>query len=71
MNEIAEPASDTAFPTIQSAAGLAEIGDRAELAVDGARGVPAGVERVAGFLRRVFVLEAGVDVANEMTIFPH
>jgi hypothetical protein len=51
MDEIAEAASHTSFPAIQSAAGLAEIGDGRELAVDGAGGVPARVERVAGFLR--------------------
>jgi len=66
MNEIAEPPSNTSFSAIQSAASFAEIGNRGELAVDGACRVPARVQRVAGFLRRVFVLEARVDVANEI-----
>jgi len=64
MNEIAKSTSDTAFSAIQPTAGFAEIGDRRELAVDRACGVPAGVEGIAGFLRRVFILEARVDVAD-------
>ena len=66
MNKIAEATSDTSFTTIQPTTGFAEIGDRRELTVDGARCVPAGVKRIAGFLRRVFVLEACIDVANEI-----
>jgi len=68
MNEIAESTSHTSLSTIQSATGFAEIGDRAELAVDGARGVPAGVECVAGFLGAVFVLETRIDITDEMII---
>lgn len=68
MDEIAEPASDTSFSAVEPTAGFAEIGDGRELAVDGARGVPAGIESVAGFLGRVFVLEACVDIADEMVI---
>ncbi len=66
MDEIAEATSNTSLPTVQSAAGFAEIGNRRELAVDRARGVPTGVEGVACFLGAVFVLEARVDVADEM-----
>ena len=66
MNEIAETASNTSFSTVQSAACFAEIGDRRELAVDGARRVPAGVQGVAGFLRGVFVLESRVDISYEI-----
>lgn len=66
MDEIAEPASDTSFSAVEPTAGFAEIGDGRELAVDGARGVPAGIESVAGFLGRVFVLEACVDIADEI-----
>lgn len=68
MDEIAEPASNTSLSAIEPTTGLAEIGDGRELAVDGARGVPAGVEGVAGFLGRVLVFEACVDVADEMVI---
>jgi len=64
MNEITETASNTSFPAIQSATRFAEIRDGRELAVDGPRRVPAGVEGVAGLLRRVFVLEARVDIAD-------
>lgn len=68
MNEIAEASPDTAFAAVQTTAGFSEIGDGGELAVDGARGVPAAVEGVAGLLGRVFVLEARVDVADEILI---
>jgi len=64
VNKIAEPASHTTFPAVQSAAGFTEVGDWRELAVDGACGVPARVQRVTGFLRRVFVFEARVDIAD-------
>lgn len=66
MDEIAEAAPHAPFPAVEPAAGLAEIGHGGELAVDGAGGVPARVERVAGLLRRVLVFEARVDVADEI-----
>jgi len=66
MDKVAEAAADTALATVETTAGLAEIGDGREFAVDGAAGVPARVERVAGFLRVFFVLEAHVDVADEV-----
>lgn len=64
MYEIAEAASDAAFAAVEAAAGFTEVGDGGEFAVDGAGGVPAGVEGVAGLLSRVFVFEARVDVAD-------
>ncbi len=64
MYEITKSASDASFPRIQPAAGFTEIGDGRELAVDGASGVPAGIEGVAGFLSRVFVFEARVDITD-------
>ena len=66
MDEIAEAASNASFPTVQPTTGFAEIGDGRELAVDGASCIPARVQRVAGFLRAVFVLEARVDVADQI-----
>lgn len=66
MNEIAEPAPHTPFPAVEPAARFAEIGDGRKLAVDRAGGVPARVEGVAGLLGGIFVLEAGVDVADEV-----
>ena len=66
MDEVAEAAAHAALPAVQPAAGFAEIRDGGELAVDGARGVPPAVEGVAGFLGRVFVLEACVDVADQV-----
>ena len=64
MYEIAEAAADAALAAVEPAAGLAEVGDGRELAVDGAGGVPAAVEGVAGLLGGILVLEAGVDVAD-------
>ena len=66
MDEIAEPAPHASFPAVEAATGFSEIGDGGQLAVDGARGVPAAVKGVAGLLGRVFVFEAGVDVADEV-----
>ena len=68
MNEIAKPASHTPFAAVQPAARFSEIRDGRQLAVDGARRVPAGVERVAGALRAVFVFEACVHVADEVCV---
>jgi len=68
MDEIAEAASHATLAAIQPAARFAEIRDRRELAVDGPRRVPARVQRVAGFLRAVFVFESCVDVADEMIV---
>jgi hypothetical protein len=64
--EVAEAAADTALAAVQPAACLAEIGDGRQFAVDGAAGVPAGVECVAGFLAVFFVLEAHVYIADEI-----
>ena len=64
MYEIAEAAPDAALAAVEPAAGFAEVGDGRELAVDGAGGVPAAVEGVAGLLGRILVLEARVDVAD-------
>lgn len=68
VDEIAKAAADAALARVEAAAGLAKVGDGAELAVDGAAGVPARVELVAGLLGRVLVLEAGVDVADEVVV---
>jgi hypothetical protein len=66
VDEVAEAAADAALAAIKATAGFAEVGDGGEFAVDGAAGVPARVQRVAGFLRVFFVLEAHVDVADEI-----
>lgn len=66
MNEITKSTSHAALSGVQATTRFAKIGDGRQFAVDGAAGVPAGVERVAGGLCRVFVLEAGVDVADEI-----
>lgn len=68
MDEIAEPPPDTALARIEPAARLPEVRDRAQLAVDRPARVPAGVQLVAGGLRRVLVLEARVDVADEVVV---
>ena len=64
MYEIAEAPPHAAFAAVEPAARFPEIGDGGQFAVDGPRGVPAAVEGVAGFLGRVFVFEARVDVAD-------
>lgn len=66
MYEVAEAAPHAAFARVEAAAGFPEVRDGRELAVDGAAGVPARVECVAGLLRVFFVLEADVDVADEV-----
>ena len=66
MYEVAEPASDAPVPAVQPAARFPEVRHGRQFAVDGPRGVPAGVERIAGRLGRVFVFEARVDVADEI-----
>lgn len=68
MDEIAEAAAHAALAAVEAAAGLAEVGDGAQLAIDGARGVPARVEVVAGLLGRLLVLEASVDVADQVVV---
>lgn len=68
MDEVAEAAADAALAAVEAAAGLAEVGDGAQLAVDGPSGVPARVELVAGALGRVLVLEARVDVAHQVVV---
>lgn len=66
VDEVAEAAAHTALAAVQPAAGLAEIGDGRQLAVDGARGVPARVQRIACLLRAVFVLESRVHVSDQI-----
>lgn len=68
MDEVAEACAHAALARVEAAARLAEVRHGAQLAVDRARGVPARVQGVARFLRRVFVLEARVDVADEVCV---
>lgn len=68
MDEVTEPATDAPLAAVQPTARLAEVRHGRQLAVDGARGVPARVEVVAGGLRRLLVLEAAVDVADEVVV---
>lgn len=68
VDEIAEPAPHTALTTVKTTTGFPEVRHGTQLAVDGARSVPAAIEVVAGLLRRLLVLEARVDVANQVVI---
>lgn len=66
MDEVAEAAAHATLAAVQAAARFPEVGDGRQLAVDGARRVPAAVEGVAGVLRRVLVFEARVHVADQI-----
>lgn len=66
VDKVAEATSDTSLAAVQSTTGFSKICDGRELAVDGATGVPARVERVAGGLGAVFVLEPRIDVSDEV-----
>jgi hypothetical protein len=66
VNEIAETTSYTSFAAIKPTTRFAEIGHGREFTVDGTAGVPAGVEVIASLLRVILVLEARVDVADEI-----
>ena len=69
MDKVAEAAAHAALARVETTTGFAEVGYGAELAVDRAAGVPPAVERVEGFLGRVFVFEAGVDVSYKVCSF--
>lgn len=68
MDEVAEaaPAAPLAAVQAETTARFSEVGDGRQLAVYGARRVPARVELIAGLLGGVFVLETGVDVADQI-----
>ena len=66
MYKIAEPPPHTSFTAIKSTACFAEVGYGTEFTVNRSGGIPAAVEFIAGSLRRVFVFEAGVDIANQI-----
>lgn len=66
MNKIAEAAAYTALAAVKTTACFAEICNGREFAVDGATSIPAAVQGVAGFLRVLLILEADVDVTDEI-----
>lgn len=68
MNKVTKAAAHATFATVETTARLAEVGDGAELAVDGPGGVPAAIQIIAGLLRRLLVLEARIDVADQMVV---
>lgn len=68
MNKITKPAPHTPLPAIQPAARLPEVRHGAQFTVDGPRGVPAAVERVARRLRAVLVLEPRVHVPDQVVV---
>ncbi len=70
MYEIAKPSAHAPLTAIQPTASFPEVRNGRQLAVDGPRRVPPRVQRVAGLLRRVFVFEARVDVADEICPIP-
>ena len=68
MYEIAEPTPNTSLAAVEPTASFPKVRDRAKLAVDRPRSIPSTIERVAGLLRRVFVLEPRVHIPNQMVI---
>lgn len=66
MDKVTEAAAHTALAAVEATAGFSEIRHGGELAIDGAAGVPARVERIARLLRVFLVLEAYIDVADEV-----
>lgn len=68
MYEVTEASSHTTFPTVEPAARLPEIRYGGKFAVDGSTRVPAGIQRIAGLLGRVLVLEPRVDVADQVVV---
>lgn len=68
MDEVAESASLAAFTRVEAAARLTEIGDWGKLDVERATAVPAGCEIVGGLLGAIFVLEAGVNVTDQVLV---
>lgn len=68
MDEVAKATSHASLAAVKAAAGFAKVGNGTQLAVDGAGGIPPAVEIVAGALGAVLVLEAGVDVANQVVV---
>jgi hypothetical protein len=64
VDEIAEAAADTSLATVEPTTRFAEVGDRAELAIDRPSCVPSRVEGIASRLRVFFVFETSIDVAD-------
>ena len=68
VNEITKPAPHTPLAAIQPTARLAKIRHGAQLAVYRPCRIPATIQRVARLLRRVLVLEARVDIPDQMIV---
>jgi len=68
MYKVAEASSHATFPAVESTARLPKVRYGGKFAVDGSARVPAGIQRVAGLLSRVLVLEPRVDVADQVVI---
>ena len=68
MNEVTKPSPHATLPTVQPTTSLSEIRHGTEFAVDRSRGIPSRIERVAGRLRRLFVLEPRIHVADQVVV---
>ena len=68
MYEVAEPASYASLSAVEPTTRFAKIRHRRQFAVDRSCSVPARVQRIARLLRRIFVLETCIDVADEVVI---
>jgi len=66
VHEVAESGPDALAHLVLAAAGLPEVGDGAELGVDGSAAEPAVVEVLDGSLGVLLAPELDVDVADQM-----
>lgn len=66
MHKVAEPPSVALAILVLTTAGFSEVGDRAELGVEWASGVPTVVEFFGRGLSLGLPLVSGVDVADEV-----
>lgn len=68
MDKVTKPAAHTPLAAVKATARLSKVRNRAQFTVDGTSGVPATIQIVAGLLGRLLVLEARVDVADQVVV---
>lgn len=68
MNEIAEPTPHTSITGIEPTARLPKVCHGAQFAINRPCGIPPRTQFVASLLRRILVLEAGVDIPDQVVV---